>query len=325
MPNVPKRRSFGGWFGQTCVSARAPAKINLGLAVGARRADGFHDLQTVFSRINLHDDLTVEIQEAGKGDLSSQGGRREFVNLTVETSLSDKLPSGKDNLCVRAAEAFWAASGLDAVPLNIMLSKRIPIGAGLGGGSSDAASVLKCLNRILGQPLSIDGLSELAAQLGSDVPFFLHHGVCSASGRGEKLRPIRIPKLHILLYVPNFQVNTAWAYRELDDLREDASRGQVELTSPGFSLNIANDWTKSGTLSGIGRSLTNSFEPVVFRAHPELGRLKTRLLEAGAVGVLLSGSGSAMFAIVRPERRAHMKRALKGEGIPLLSLETVTR
>jgi 4-diphosphocytidyl-2-C-methyl-D-erythritol kinase len=300
------------------VSVRAPAKINLGLVIGERRADDYHDLETVFARINLYDDLRIETRELG-----TEG--RDRVTLVVESvkkvEVEEKvvpgLPTGEDNLCVKAALLFLDEAGISERGANIRLQKRIPIGAGLGGGSSDAAAVLMAMNRLFGRPLVHDKLAGLAARLGSDVPFFLGPGACRASGRGEVLEPVRIPKLYLLVYVPSFPVNTSWAYRELDRRRAE----RVQLTSRPFSLNIPQKKVEVAPLP-LWR-LDNSFEEIVFHFHPELSRIKARLLAAGASAVSLSGSGSALYAVVSSEQRPHVKRALEREGIRLMSVETV--
>jgi 4-diphosphocytidyl-2-C-methyl-D-erythritol kinase len=313
----------------SAVSIRAPAKINLGLVIGERRADGFHDLETVFARINLYDDLRIEARELDAEDRDRVTLAIELVKkVEVEEKAVLGLPTGKDNLCVKAALFFLDEAGIKEQGVNIRLLKRIPIGAGLGGGSSDAAAVLTAMNRLFGRPLVHDKLARLAAQLGSDVPFFLCPGACRASGRGEVLTPVRIPKLHLLVYVPDFPVNTSWAYRELDKRRAE----QAQLTSRSFSLKLQASSIKlqasSSKLEGLrlaacGLRLDNSFEEIVFHFHPELSRIKARLLAAGAPAVSLSGSGSTLYAVVSPAQRRRVKRMLEREGIRLLSVETI--
>ncbi|MEO0108448.1 MAG: 4-(cytidine 5'-diphospho)-2-C-methyl-D-erythritol kinase, partial [candidate division WOR-3 bacterium] len=167
---------------------RAPAKINLGLEVGRLRADGFHEVETLLARINLYDDLDLE--------LTGQGIRLELIDSRLAGH--DEVPGGPENLAIRAALLFRDYFGWPK-GLLIALTKRIPLGAGLGGGSSDAAAVLKGLSKLYPGHLARLDLFRLAGELGSDVPFFLISGACRAQGRGEILTPVKLPKLHLLL------------------------------------------------------------------------------------------------------------------------------
>lgn len=223
---------------------------------------------------------------------------------------------------MKAARRFQQATGIRQ-PVAIRLTKRIPVGAGLGGGSSDAAAVLKGMNQLFGQPLGSREMHDLALELGSDVPFFLKHNACIATGRGDVLTPVQLPKLHVLLHLPGFPVSTAWAYRELDRLRRQRPRLVAGLTQQAFCLNIALARLKAGRLSSLADLLHNSFEEPVFRRHPGLRTIKARFLKAGADAALLSGSGSAVFALVRPSRLRQVQSALALKGVEFLSLETV--
>jgi 4-diphosphocytidyl-2-C-methyl-D-erythritol kinase len=300
---------------QQTVCLKAPAKINLGLVVGLPRSDGFHYLTTVFVRINLCDELTVGVREPGPGV-------RDSVKLEIESSPGVVLPAGEDNLCVKAARLFQEAAGIRR-PVAITLRKRIPVGAGLGGGSSDAAAVLKGLNRLSDQPLTGAELQELALRLGSDVPFFLKRGACLATGRGEILKPVRIPRLHVLLHVPEYSVSTTRAYQALDRLRLKNPGLVARLTGQAFCPNIALARLRAGRFSSLENLLHNSFEEPVFRLHPGLRTIKARFLKAGADAALLSGSGSALFALVRPSRVKQVQRALEQMCVSFLSLETM--
>ena len=375
------------------MTLRAPAKINLGLAIGKRRPDGYHDLETIFARINLYDEVTLRplargislrARPSGVHHKGHQG--HKTIVLRVRPSGLAGLPEDAENIAVKAARLFFAATGCrpsenlgqstprgdsparksgtvpkqgqspfsrtGTVPgVEITLLKRIPIGAGLGGGSSDAAAVLQGMNRLFGKPLTAEQLNTLGLQLGSDVPFFLTRSACLAGGRGERLRPVRLPKLRLLLHIPSFPVATAWAYRQLDRLRthrRDAEHAEkilgsssapsvplrctvrnaecgAELTEPRFSPKIAVARLQAGKLEAFGALLHNSFEPVVFNRFPELGRLKALMLDSGAEAALLSGSGSALYAIL-PEsaaRRAHVVRALRRNGIAFHRVETI--
>jgi 4-diphosphocytidyl-2-C-methyl-D-erythritol kinase len=297
------------------VEIRAPAKINLGLVVGLPRPDGFHDLETLFCRITLHDQLTL---------LRRPGGIRlrcAAVSPLTHERLSCALPEGPENLAWQAAHRFLQATGRqDGVSIGLV--KQIPVGAGLGGGSSDAAAVLKGMNRLFGRPLDQRGLQGLALRLGSDIPFFLKRSACRATGRGEILEPLRLPRFHVFLHVPDFPVNTARAYRELDRQRARRRGLRAQLTEQAFCLNIAIARLKAGRLGSLGDLLHNSFEEPVFRLHPELRQVKARFLEAGADVALLSGSGSALFALVRPSRVRRVQRALELMRVSFLNLRT---
>ena len=298
------------------VRIRAPAKVNLGLVVGLPRADGFHDLTTVFVRIDLCDEIALRTGKSLPADC-----RLQITDCRLQIAGSD-LPTGKDNLCVKAARCFRQATGIK-LPVEIRLKKRIPIGAGLGGGSSDAAAVLKGMNRLFDRPLGSRELHCLALRLGSDVPFFLKRGACRATGRGEVLEPLKLPRFHLFLHVPRFAVNTARAYRELDRLRARRPRLMAQLTEQAFCHKIAIARLKAGRFGSLGGLLHNSFEEPVFRLHPELRQVKARFLKAGADAALLSGSGSALFALARPSRVRPVQRALEQMRISFLNLRTM--
>ena len=245
---------------------RAPAKINLSFRILGRRTDGFHQIETLMTPVSLFDLITITPRD-------SSG---------VEFTCDDKsLPSGDNNLVVKAARLFLQAAKSDA-EFAIELQKRIPHGAGLGGGSSDAATVLLGLNRHHGSPLSIEQLSTLAAQIGSDVPFFLHEAPANCSGRGELVQPITLPTmLRFLLLKPGFGVPTPWAYSRW---RESKELPSVDYTAQKFGeFTFAND-----------------LERPVFEKFPFLAQMKTWLRQQPEVGAaIMSGSGSTMFAALR--------------------------
>lgn len=281
---------------------RSPAKINLGLAIGPKRPDGFHDITSIMVPLELHD--TVRIERAPR-------------SIHVGTDHPD-LPTGPENLAHRAATAFFAAARLDA-GCRIHITKRIPIGGGLGGGSSNAATVLAGLNRIFGSPLSERRVRRVAATLGSDVPVFLRPGASVARGRGERLRPIRLPQLHVLLYFPGFGVPTAWAYRALDRTR--ARRG---LTSFRFSPKILGASLRRNKLDSVAPAVRNDFEPVVFKHHPGLGRAREFLLRHGAFAAALSGSGSTVYGLVPAHGWKDPMASMKRHGFPCIHTRTMT-
>lgn len=249
----------------------APAKINLFFKIRRRREDGFHEIETLMAPISLADELTIEPDESGN--------RIDF------TTDDPTLPPGEDNLVVRAARSFFSQV-MKEPAVRIELRKRIPHGAGLGGGSSDAASTLLGLNELHGQPLRPERLTNLAAALGSDVPFFLAQGPARCSGRGEIVQPVeQLPPLSLLLLKPEFGVSTPWAYQHWCDSRE--------LPKADYSPQQVGDLI-----------FQNDLERSVFEKHIFLARMKGWLRDQPEVGAaLLSGSGSTMFAVLR-ERAA---------------------
>lgn len=251
---------------------RAYAKINLGLRILARRPDGYHDIETIFHQINLYDEIELTQSEGGIHCITSG------ADIAEET-----------NLCVRAARLLQSATGASH-GVTIQLTKRIPIGAGLGGGSADAAATLRGLNILWGLRLSDADLRQLAAQLGSDVPFFILGGTALGTGRGEILEPLELSIPYwIVVCIPQVHVSTAWAYSQVSPARER------NITSVGtFRRDGIFDFTM----------LQNDFEPVVFRAYPEIAALKEELLRRGAVCALMSGSGSSVFGLFSDEQQA---------------------
>lgn len=248
---------------------RAPAKINLGLHVCRRRADGFHDIETVLLPIGWHDRLTYEEQE-------------DFAFSCSD----DTLPTDDHNLCVRAAYALADRAGIEPQG-RLHLEKHVPFGAGLGGGSSDAAHTLRLLNAQWNTALTIERLHELAAGLGSDVPFFLYDEPMHATGRGERLEPLadggyRLPYA-LAVVMPRVQISTAAAYA----LVQPADRDRPNLRS----VVCSND------LERWRRELVNDFEAPILARHSEIHSVRQRLLDAGAGYAALSGSGAAVFGV----------------------------
>ena len=246
----------------------APAKINLALKVLRRRSDGFHEIETLIAPISLCDQIKIDKSDSGEG---------------IEFHCDDpSVPMSDDNLVLRAAKAFFAATKLKSAA-SIELKKRIPHGAGLGGGSSDAASTLLALNELFETKLPREALAKLAAPIGSDVPFFIFESVAICRGRGELVAPVRLPQaLSILLLKPNFVVPTAWAY----------SRWQDSGEIPGISY---------APQEFAGQTFVNDLERPVFEKFVFLAHLKMWLLNQPEVGAaLMSGSGSTVFAVLRP-------------------------
>jgi len=265
----------------------APAKINLSLKVLRRRDDGFHEIDTLMAPISLCDELIIEPDEAVTG-----------IDFSIDDST---LPKGEENLVVRAARLFFAE--IKEEPwVRIILRKKIPHGAGLGGGSSDAASTLLGLNRLHGASLSFSRLTSLAAGIGSDVAFFLAAGPAHCRGRGEIVEPVEaLPKLSLLLLKPAFGVPTPWAYRQWRDSREIPG---IDYAPQQFGdLTFGND-----------------LERPVFEKHLFLARMKVWLREQPEVtAALLSGSGSTMFAVLRdPDEAEALGNRARTELDPML-------
>ncbi len=250
----------------------APAKINLRLEIVSRRPDGYHELSTVFQKIGLFDELTLT-KSAAPG-----------ISLTVDCP---DLPADRTNLAYRAAELVRSHCGED-FGVSISLKKRIPSGAGLGGGSSDAAAVLEGCNRLFSLGIPIEALQGLALRLGADVPFFLTPwATANASGVGEILHQSNLAAdLHFIIVFPRFSISTAWAY--------SAFSKDIILTKT--RKNITLPYSIAG-LSELCLLLYNDFERVVIPGYPEIAEIKERLLQAGARGALLSGSGSSVFGV----------------------------
>jgi 4-diphosphocytidyl-2-C-methyl-D-erythritol kinase len=250
---------------------RAPAKINLSLRVVGKRRDGYHLLDTIMIPIGLYDEIEITRPKSGTKGLK----------VTCDHPL---VPSGKRNLAYRAAALLLGArAGRER--LHIHIRKNIPVGAGLGGGSSDAAATLIALNRLFSLKKKSRELLALAALLGADVPFFIRGRPARARGIGEKLTAIRsIRRLWLVILYPGFPVSTRWAYQGLSD---KLTKG-IETTS----LNFLAPGQKE-----LARSLVNDLEKVVSRRYPQVAFLKTRLVQEGAAGALMSGSGSSVFGI----------------------------
>lgn len=263
----------------------APAKINLGLHVLRKRTDGFHDLETVFLRIDWAD--RIQVQPAN----------------TLTMSCSDPaLPTDERNLCMKAAHLLATTYAVQQ-GAHIHLDKRVPYGAGLGGGSSDAATTLQLLNTLWSLQLSTKDLHPIAAQLGSDVPFFLEIAAAFGTGRGEILTPLEIPEtnepytfpFHLVVVVPDVHVSTADAYRRI----HPNATNRPDLRA----LVVSND------LARWRNHLVNDFEASVFAQHPSLKALKNQMKGLGADYAVMSGSGAAIVGIFREAASAQQTAA----------------
>jgi 4-diphosphocytidyl-2-C-methyl-D-erythritol kinase len=260
----------------------APAKVNLVLRVGPPRPDGYHDLSTLMVPLDLGDAVEVRV-----------GARKGPVSCTVP---GHRELDGPGNLAARAAAAFRDRFGVDRA-VAIRIEKRTPITAGLGGGSSDAAAVLRCLARAFGVR-DAAALAEVGLSIGSDVPFFLGPGPAWAAGRGERLRPAEVPPLHLVLLYPRdpaLAIRAADAYRWLDADRRDSRLPPLPRPSRWRATLLGND-----------------LQPPCVKRHPALDRSLERLTGAGATATLMSGSGPTVFGLFA--NRASARRAAKGLG-----------
>lgn len=277
------------------VTLAAPAKVNLFLKILHRRSDGFHELETLFQAVDLCDRVTVA---------------REGSEVALQVAGPDLGPL-EENLAHRAARAFLHRIGAGrGEGVRVRLEKRIPAGAGLGGGSSDAAAVLRCMNALWGtdEPgggaIPVESLAALGAELGSDVPFFLGGSTLAlGTGRGEILRPLPpLPSAHLVLVLPPAHVATGPAYGALAHSREHEPPPPWEAWDPE---SLAGGW---GAVADVA---VNDFESVVPGAHPEVAASLQALRGAGGAPVLLSGSGGACFALFADRTRA----AAAAEGV----------
>jgi 4-diphosphocytidyl-2-C-methyl-D-erythritol kinase len=251
----------------------SPAKVNLRLEILNKRKDGYHELRTVFQKISLHDTLHFSlIKEKG---------------ISIATD-HPNLPVGKTNLVYQAAQSMLKVSDYQG-GVHIEIKKQIPLGAGLGGGSSNAATTLKALNQLLKRSLSKRKLMEMGLEIGADVPFFIWEGAAIGSGIGEKLKKVTLPDLQYVLIYPNFEVSTRWAYQNF------------VLTNQRIHFNL-HKFLK--TPEGISSILFNHLEEVVSRKYPQIEVMKNSLLSRGALGALMTGSGPTVFGLFQDDKSA---------------------
>lgn len=254
------------------LTLEARGKINLAIDVTGKRENGYHDVEMILQEVPLADRITLSLRPDGK---------------ILSDSNIPSLPNTEDNLAVRAAKIFMHRLGRSE-GVDILLEKRIPIGAGMGGGSADAAGVLKGLNALFGNPFTTEKLMEMGASLGADVPFCVLGGCALATGIGEVLTPLPMPpKLHCIIAKPEPSVSTRWVYEALD--------ATPNLPHPNVSA-VA-DGIRKGSLAEIRRHAGNILESVTIPAFPVVGWIKQAFSDSGAVLSLMSGSGSAVFGL----------------------------
>ena len=268
------------------------AKINLTLDVLGKRKDGYHDIKSVMQAISIRDDIEIDIGT----------GKPWKLVCSMEG-----IPTDSSNLAWKAAEVYCNTMKKDPDGLEIRITKRIPTQAGLGGGSADAAAVLRALNRHYGNPLSVMALAELGAQIGSDVPFCVLCGTAMAEGRGEKLRRLPdLPECFFVVCKPDFSCSTPELYQRLDEESAYAHPNHQAMESALLA----------GDLQMIAENIHNVFDPIVTKEHPELNYIKSIFSTYGAAAYQMTGSGSAVFAIVSEFEIAAVICAMLKENYP---------
>ena len=269
------------------VHEKAYAKLNISLDVGKRREDGFHEMTMVMQSISLADAVTVTLNDSGK--------------VRARTSLPF-IPGDERNLAVKAALCYLEAIGRQGQGALIEIQKAVPVGAGMGGGSSDAAAVLRAMNRLFDHALSTGELEQLSCAVGSDVAFCVAGGTALATGRGEKLEALpALPDCVFVVCKPEFSISTPELFRKLDQMplrRHPDTAGLMAAI-------------REGQLGQVCRRMYNVFEDVDDRRMRTVADIKSRLLDAGALGAVMTGTGSAVFGVFAPGQ------ALEGVCAPL--------
>ncbi len=300
----------------TGVTARVPAKVNLQLAVGPPRADGYHDLVTVFHAVSLFDQVTVK------------PAARDAVTVTGEDA--DRVPAGQDNLALRAVAALRAAvpdGGPGTPEVQVTIAKRIPVAAGLAGGSADAAAALIACNELWATGLTQRQLCEVGATVGSDVAFALLGGTAVGRGRGEQLTPALVPatQYHWVLAFADGQLATPEVFTALDRLRGERGDGQSpraggprrvgprEMAQLDAALMSA---LRAGDARLVGSRLSNDLQPAAVSLFPPLRKTLAAGLELGALGAVVAGSGpTCVFLAANAERALELAVAMSGAGV----------
>ncbi|MBN2619740.1 4-(cytidine 5'-diphospho)-2-C-methyl-D-erythritol kinase [candidate division WOR-3 bacterium] len=279
------------------ITVKAYAKVNIGLKILGKRTDGYHTIETTLSTINLADTIEIETFPSG---------------IMIEAPGVD-IPE-QENLCYKAAALIKEHCSVKP-GVRIVLTKNIPIGGGLGGGSSDAAAVLKGINKLHNCGLDDEKLMELGVHLGADIPFFIKGGAAYARGIGEKLTFFSMPKMHLVVYYPGYSISTAWAYQEYD---------KISLTpTPEVDIVDPDPKQKSKKRIQVDFKLRNDFERVVFQHHPDLLDIKTNMLMAGAFFTSLSGSGSCLYTLLDDRNKKKIIEYFNGIGAQYFEVHTV--
>ncbi len=262
----------------------APAKINWFLKIIGKRDDGYHEIRSLMQCVSLSDKLCFEHSE----------------HITVVTDTPIPL---EENLVYRAARMLQEISGTSQ-GVKITLKKEIPLAAGLGGGSSDAAVTLIGLNRFWKLGLPVDELVGLGTRLGSDIPFFFRGPAAIVEGRGDIVKPVHMRSYILVLVKPRFEVSTAWAYREIDQANDNRTRNGELLTKEDNSFTLLLHAFEKGDFTSLSSLLRNDFDPYVIRRFPVIGEIRENLLRSGALFSSMSGSGPTVFGVFGEVRDA---------------------
>ncbi len=287
------------------ISIKAPAKINLGLDVTGRRENGYHDVRMIMQSIDLCDDVEIRKTESGLTmDLVTEGVDRAF------------LTADKDNLCYKAAEAMMKKYGIES-GVHVKLTKRIPVAAGMAGGSTDAAAVIIGINRLFSIGASEQELMDLGVTLGADIPFCIMKGTALSEGIGEILTPVApLPECRILIGKPECGVSTKEVYEALDALMDEGKAHHPDIDAILRGL-------RSGDLYETASCFGNILQDVTVPKHPEIENIKDIMKEHGAVNAMMSGSGPTVFGIFDDDNKlSEALRALKESGLAKDVIET---
>ncbi len=289
------------------LTKKSPAKINIFLQVLSKRDDGFHELNTLMVPVTLFDNIIITISDGyGVKCTLSEGGVYSDVDIPM-------------NIVVKAANIYLSKArpthDITDYFVDIEIEKNIPIGAGLGGGSSNAATVLLMLEEMLKVGFSKDELMEMAGELGSDVPFFIPCKPAIATGRGEILSSVEYPESHFILINPVLNISTADVY------------GNLDLTKKGENNILSYSGVSSNPLNATKELLINDLEPLVIEKHSIIGELKDALIEEGALGSLMSGSGSTVFGVfenIKDRDKAYDRLKIKYKDLKVFSVDSIT-
>ena len=283
------------------ISLKAPAKVNLFLEILGKRDDGFHEIETIMQEIDLADSLQFEETQEG---------------VTLECN-NKNIPANQDNLVCKAANLILEECGIKKGVL-INLEKNIPVGAGLGGGSSDAATTLKALNSLWKVGLNNEELMEFAAKLGSDIPFFINGKTALCRGRGELITPVEVRnRMDYIILFPRVHISTETIYKNL----------KIDLTKKRKDVSFFLDALKYSEVAGISKLLFNRLEEIIFATYPDLLQVKSTLESFDFCGLSISGSGSAFFGLCNNRHQAEViksKIELSGMGNVFVATNVIT-
>jgi len=272
------------------IKIKAPAKINLHLRIKGKYKNGYHEIETIFLPIALWDELEIKSRNDNK--------------IVLEIVNSD-IPNDETNLCYKAASIF-AEYVKNFSGCSIQLKKKIPVGAGLGGGSSDCAAMLLGLNELFEFPLDQNDLCDMAVQLGADVPFFLNPGLAIGRGKGELLEQVKCGwNLWILIVCPMYKISTHWAF----------SKYKIGLTKDKKNIILNSQFLHDAQVDVFYEFFENDFESLVFSYYPELGKVKQRLYCEGALFASLSGTGSTVYGLFKDKKTAKLVETVFKDGM----------